>query len=130
MFGIGAASKNNLCKQGALGALEFSHQTGVLIKFLSKRLCMLDALLCDICELKRLQILENAVIHYSDGIFTLERRALVGKFLLENNNPEVAKILADIARYLHELIEAGKLRDSPLYSADDYQKPLDSLIRG
>lgn len=89
---------------------------------------MFDALLCDICELKRLQTLENAVIHYSDGIFTLERRALVGQFLLEDNNPEVAKVLADIARYLHDVIEAGRLRNSPAYSADNCRKSLNSLI--
>ncbi|MDH6631319.1 UNVERIFIED_ORG: hypothetical protein M2355_000610 [Lelliottia amnigena] len=91
---------------------------------------MSDALLCDICELKRLQILENAVINYSGGVFTLERKALAGIVHLENNNPEVSEILAEIAHYLHGLIEAGRLRDSPLYCGDHYRKSLGALIGG
>jgi len=91
---------------------------------------MPDALLCDICELKRLQILENAVVNYSGGVFNLERKALAGMLRLENNYPEVSEVLAEIAHYLHGLIEAGRLRDSPLYCGEYYRKSLVALIGG
>ena len=73
---------------------------------------MPDAHLCDICELKRLQILENAAIHYGSGIVSLERRALDDIYNINNSHPEVAQTLVDIARYLHDIIEVAGLRVS------------------
>lgn len=71
---------------------------------------MFSSLACNICDVRRLQILENAVIYYGGGIVSLERRALEGVNHVKDSYPEVAKTLNDITNYLNDIIEVGGLR--------------------
>lgn len=79
---------------------------------------MLTSLPCHICGIKRLKILENAITHYSGGIFSLELRVLDSLHRLKDSCPEVAKTLTDIAHYLHDIIEVGELNEIFSYCSD------------
>lgn len=79
---------------------------------------MFSSLACNICDVKRLQILENAVIHYGGGILSLERRALEDVNHVKDSYPEVAKTLGDITNYLSDIIEVARLRER--YDNENY----------
>lgn len=60
-------------------------------------------------ELHRLRLLENAVVNYGGGVKSLEARADQEAKKLRGRNTAVSELLADVARYLHDIAEAGHL---------------------
>lgn len=72
-------------------------------------------LMCKVCDVERLRLLENAVIHYGGGITNLKKRSLTGIRCVNDSCPEVATLLAEISSYLQGLIEAGELRENDYF---------------
>lgn len=60
-------------------------------------------------EWRRLRLLENAVINYGGGLFTLLGRVENQATLHQKDCPEVAALLSEIAGYLHDVAIAGHL---------------------
>lgn len=60
-------------------------------------------------EFRRLSLLENAVINYAGGMVNLEARARVQAKLLTEVAPDASKLLNDVATYLHDVAECGRL---------------------
>lgn len=57
----------------------------------------------------RLGVLENAVINYGGGIVHLQERVLKAAKPLWLSDPETARLLEDVARYLRDITFAGEL---------------------
>jgi hypothetical protein len=71
---------------------------------------MRNNLICEGCDVRRLLLLENAIVNYSGGIASLEKRVSFCIHHVKHSCPEVAEILSDISRYLLDIIEVGELR--------------------
>ncbi len=65
--------------------------------------------ICASNEIRRLQLLENAVINYGGGLLQLELRAANQATILRQREPETAELLDDIALYLHDVAATGRL---------------------
>lgn len=86
-------------------------------------------LMCKVCDIERLRLLENAVIHYGGGITNLKKRSLTGIHCVNDSCPEVAKLLAEISNYLQGLIEDGELRKNYYFcNAEHYDGSTKSLV--
>lgn len=59
--------------------------------------------------LHRLQMLENAVLNYSGGLSSLLSRVENQAARHQQDCPEAAAMFTEIARYLHDVAEAGHL---------------------
>ncbi|EMJ5851803.1 hypothetical protein R5P12_003530 [Klebsiella aerogenes] len=60
-------------------------------------------------DIRRLRLLENAVVNYGGGLMNLQRRAAEMAPRLRDSSPDAAVLLGDIARYLQDVGECGHL---------------------
>ena len=72
----------------------------------------------------RLGVLENAVINYGGGIVHLQERVLKAAKPLRLSDPETARLLEDVARYLRDITSAGEL-DLEYMQADIAKRKVD-----
>ncbi|MES3576146.1 hypothetical protein [Enterobacter cloacae] len=73
--------------------------------FKSSRDCEDDML----TSIRRLRLLENAIINYGGGLANLQQRARLQAEKLKVVNPEASKVFADVAYYLRDVAKAGQL---------------------
>lgn len=60
-------------------------------------------------EYKRLRLLENAAIHYSGDLTTLEKRIRTQRQIIADSDPATALLLNDMVNYLCDIALAGTL---------------------
>lgn len=60
-------------------------------------------------NIRRLSILENAVINYGGGVNSLRSRALQYADVIDCDYPEVSVFLRDVSAYLRDVVIAGDL---------------------
>lgn len=60
-------------------------------------------------QIRRLHLLENAILNYGGGLANLKRRAKFQAKKLQGINPEASEVLYDVACYLRDVESTGKL---------------------